>query len=376
VSNPTRLAFENAMKEIEGGSECMAFASGMQAAVALFMACPQSHIILPDDLYHGVYTALVEIFQLWGISYEKVDMTDHAKVAERLESVKNEISSSKNPDKKLLFWIETPSNPSCKISDISKLSSMVHDRFPRPHQAIVVVDSTWSTPYLTKPLAIGADVVLHSTTKYIGGHSDTLGGCLVLKGQSTSTDQQEEKSDSRTSDRVGNSTDYSLELRLRQVHQIGGGVLSAFDSWLALRGLRTLHVRMRQHCESANIVAEYLTGHKCVQQVHYPGLVSHPQHKIATAQMGGKYYGGMLSFLVKGTSAAIAEANALEVVKQVKLFKRATSLGGTESLMEHRATVEGKFGSSPTNLLRISVGLENVGDLLTDLDIALSKVHK
>lgn len=349
LGNPTRLAFERAMVEIEAGSEAMAFASGMQAAVALFMACPKAHIILPDDLYHGVLSILMEIFQPWGVTFEKVDMTDPKKVTERLEEARKEFSQS--PEKKLIFWIETPSNPTCKVTDIARLSELVHGLFPN-QQAVVVVDSTWSTPYLTRPLSLGADVVLHSTTKYISGHSDSLGGCLVLGNTDAAR---------------------NLSLNLRHFHQVGGGVLSPFDSYMTMRGLRTLHVRMKQHCENAMILAEYLAGHKAVQHVYYPGLVGHPQNKLASSQMSGRY-GGMLSFLVKGKDAT-SEVNALEVVKHVKLFKRATSLGGTESLIEHRATVEGKYRSSAQNLLRVSVGLENVGDLLTDLDIALSKVH-
>lgn len=323
TSNPSRLAFETAMAEIEGGSECLAFSSGMQAAVALFMACPKAHVILPVDLYYGIHAVLVEVFQQWGVTFEKIDMTDHHKVVECLEKVKKSFSKDGN-ERKLIFWIETPSNPVCKVSDIAKLSALVRERFSQ-NQGVVVVDATWSTPFLTKPLSLGADVVLHSTTKYIGGHNDTLGGCLVLAHHPpaptpvvTTPLPADESNVIVSSHNPAQQVQEpvvasSLSERLRHVHQIGGGVMSAFDSWLAVRGLRTLHVRMRQHCENAFMVAEYLTGHKSVQQVFYPGLISHPQHKLATAQMGGKYYGGMLSFLVKGSSPAAAEANALQV---------------------------------------------------------------
>lgn len=285
LGNPTRQLLEDALTEIEGGMESFAFSSGMQGAMAVFSSCPHAHVLLPDDLYHGVYVLLSEVFQEWGMSFEKVDMINHNKVKERLEILRAE----RNP-KKVIMWIETPSNPTCKFADIEKLSTLARSIFTVPEQTMVIVDSTWATPYLLRPLALGADAVLHSTTKYISGHSDCLGGSITLGSTASAK---------------------ALQNRLRHVHQIGGGVLSPFDSWLTLRGLRTLPVRMKQHCDNAMIMAEYLKGHKAVQQVHYPGLVSHPQNKLATLHMGGRY-GGMLSFLVKGTEDTMT-SNALNV---------------------------------------------------------------
>lgn len=292
LGNPNRNQFQLAMTELESGSESLAFSSGMQSAFAVFMSCPGSHVILSDDLYHGVFVLLQEVMEKWGITYEKHDLTNLKSFRERLELLAKEGLS-----KKVIVWAEVPTNPTCKIPDLQKLSGILKTLMPAEH-SLLVVDSTWATPFLLRPLEVGADVVLHSTTKYISGHSDCTGGSLTL-GSSTSTQ--------------------SILPLLRNVHQIGGGVLSPFDSWLTLRGLRTLGVRMKTHCDNAMIVAEYLQGHKAVQKVHYPGLPSHPQHKLATELFSGRY-GGMLSFLVKGKED-ILEDNALKVKFFFNIYK-------------------------------------------------------
>ena len=344
LGNPTRKLFEDAMTAIEKGSLSMAFSSGMQAAMSLFCSFPHAHVIMSDDNYHGVVVLLTDVFSKWGVTFEKVDMTNHAAVKDRLDAFHKANATHKRP---LLFWMETPTNPKCKVVDIAKLSKLVKTTIGE-EDSFTVVDATWSTPYLVRPLTLGADCVLHSCTKYIGGHSDCTGGVLVL----------------------GHSAAVTKAVPMLQTtHQVGGGVLSPFDSWLLLRGLRTLPVRMKTHCTNAMAVAEYLQGHKAVKKVYYPGLLTHPQHQLAGELMGGQW-GGMLSFTVKADESKLEET-ALTVVKHVKLFMKATSLGGTESLIEHRASVEGKYGNTPKNLLRVSVGLEDIGDLIADLDSAL-----
>ncbi|RYH16760.1 PLP-dependent transferase [archaeon] len=344
IGNPTRKLFEDAMAAIERGSSAHAFASGMQAAMSVFISFPHAHVMVSDDNYHGVVVLLTDVFSKWGVTFEKVDMTNHNAVKERLDAFHKDSAASHRP---LLFWMETPTNPKCKVVDIAKLSKLVKSTIGEEN-SFVVVDATWSTPYLVRPLTLGADCVLHSGTKYIGGHSDCMGGVLVL-GSSPAVSK--------------------VSPMLHTVHHDGGGVLSPFDSWLLLRGLRTLPVRMKAHCTNAMAVAEYLQGHKAIKKVYYPGLLIHPQHKLASEMMG-EMYGGMLSFTVKAEDSKLEET-AMKVVKHVKLFKKATSLGGTESLIEHRASVEGKYGATPKNLLRVSVGLEDIGDLIADLDSAL-----
>jgi cystathionine gamma-synthase len=343
LGNPNRHHLEAKISQLEGGVESFAFSSGMQGAFSLFMTCPGCHVILSDDLYHGVFVLLKEVLEKWGITYEKHDLANVKTFRERIESLNRGGIS-----RRVLVWAEVPTNPTCKIPDIPKLNKILKTLLP-PDKSLIVIDSTWATPFLIQPLKVGADVVLHSTTKYISGHSDCTGGTLTV-GSSTSVQE--------------------LLPLLRTVHQVGGGVLSPFDSWLTLRGLRTLGVRMKTHCENAMIVAEYLKGHKAVEHVYYPGLPSHPQHQLANSLFGGRF-GGMLSFLVKGEKDHL-EVNALKVLKRVLLFKRATSLGGTESLIEHRATVEGIYGTTARNLLRVSVGLEDPGDLIADLEQALN----
>ena len=312
------------MSLLEGGVAAAAFSSGMAATSSLFQALSVGdHVILPRDCYHGTSRALNEVFSHWGLKVTSVDMTDPAQVSEAVL-----------PNTRVI-WTESPSNPVLKITDIAQIARIAHDA-----GAVCVCDNTWASPVLQQPFALGADLVMHSTTKYLGGHEDVLGGVIVSK------------------------EDSDFFQRVRLIQSLCGAVPSPFDCWLVLRGIRTLHVRMEAHSERALKVARFLKEHPQVEAVHYPGLTDHPGHEIARSQMSG--FGGMLSFQVKG-----GEEAAFEVVGKVKLFVRATSLGGTQSLIEHRASIEGPDTETPDNLLRVSVGLENVDDLIEDLAQAL-----
>lgn len=287
IGNPTRQQFEEILTKLEGGLESFAFSSGMQAATAMLMACPGSHVILPDDLYHGVYQVTVEILSLWGLTYDRVDMTNHEVVEQTLRNA----GARGDPDNKVILWMESPSNPQCKISDTQTLSELARS-IVGADRAVVVVDSTWITPYLVNPLALGADFVLHSVTKYICGHSDVLGGSLT----------------------VSKIVRHAEVLkRVRTVQQIGGGVLGPHESWMAMRGLRTLPVRMKQHCETAMELATRLEAHPLVDKVFYPGLQSHPQHELAARTMREGRFGGMMSILVKQTAGEDSDKEALSV---------------------------------------------------------------
>lgn len=284
LGNPTRLLLENTFAKLENGVAGFAFSSGMQACTTLLMACPNSHVILPDDLYHGVFAIASEIFALWGLTYEKVDMTNHSLVTEKLKECQLKGS------KKVVLWMETPSNPQCKVTDIQGLSQIAKTIILEENLCIVV-DATWTTPYITKPLDFGADIVLHSTTKYVGGHSDVLAGMLV----------------------AGKTVGAAAVLqRLKVAHEIGGGVSSPFDSYLVLRGLRSLPVRMKQHCTNAMQVALFLENHPGVERVYYPGLESHPQHDLAKVQMKGMF-GGMVSLLVRSSTGGDGMKESLQV---------------------------------------------------------------
>ena len=284
---------------------------------------PGDHVIAPNDVYHGTSRMLVEIFAQWGLETTFVDMTDLA-----------QIEAVVRPKTKLI-WTETPSNPLLRVTDIREVAGIAHRS-----GAACVCDNTWATPALQRPLDLGADLIMHATTKYLGGHSDVTGGAVVAKD------------------------DDSLFHKIRMIQNTGGAVPSAFDCWLVLRGIRTLPYRMRAHSENAGEVAKFLKGHAAVAAVHYPGLVEHPGHSIASRQMS--LFGGMISIEVKGGKVA-----AMEVAAKVKLFTRATSLGGTGSLIEHRASIEGPESLTPENLLRMSIGLENPEDLVADLSQAL-----
>ena len=325
TSNPNRAAVEQALAQLEGGAAAIAYSSGSAATMAVFQAlAPGDHVVAPNDAYFGTLRQLREIFAPWGLEADVVDMTD-------LEAVQRSL----RPTTKVV-WVETPSNPLVRVVDIARLAELAHSVGAR-----CVVDNTWATPVLQRPLHEGADVVMHSTTKYLGGHSDLLGGALVARA------------------------DDELVERLLLMQKLGGAVPSPFDCWLLLRGIRTLPWRMRAHCDNAGRVAKFLSTHPKVDAVHYPGLPSHPGHDIARRQMND--FGGMLSVQIRGGQEA-----ALELTRRLTLFTRATSLGGTESLIEHRASVEGPLTLAPENLLRVSVGLEHPDDLIEDLEKALN----
>lgn len=321
--NPNRDALERGISALEGGADAAAFASGTGAAMSIFQAlAPHDHVLAHLDAYYGTSRLLREIFLRWGLQADFVDMSD-------VEAVKKALRS-----KTKLAWMETPSNPLLKIVDLAAVAEIVHDA-----DALCVCDNTWA-PVLQRPFDLGADFILHSTTKYFGGHCDVLGGIVVAK------------------------QDSEFFQRIRSIQYEGGAVPSPFDCWLILRGMQTLPWRMRAHSENAMKVANFLAQHRKVARVHYPGLQSHPGHKIAARQMS--MFGGMLSFEVKDGSDA-----AMSVAAKTKIFIRATSLGGVESLIEHRASIEGPGTTSPEGLLRLSIGLENADDLIEDLDQAL-----
>ncbi len=327
--NPTRDLFEATLADLEadgldGGAEAAAFASGMAATATVLQALrPGDHVLLPDDVYHGVRHLFRSTFGAWGLTYSEVDQTDLGAVRDALR-----------PEIRLV-WAETPSNPLLKITDLTALADLAHDA-----GALLLVDGTWTTPLLQRPLALGADLVLHSATKYLGGHSDALLGALVAR------------------------RGVDLFDRVRALQKGAGAVADPFSSWLVLRGMRSLGARMPLHGANAQRLAEALAAHPAVEAVHYPGLPNHPGHDVARRQMDG--FGGMLSFQVWGGAE-----RALGVAARARVFKRSTSLGGTESLIEHRASIESQPSPTPPNLLRVSVGLELADDLIADLAAAL-----
>lgn len=326
VSNPNRSALESVLTALEKGAATCCFSSGNTAGMTVFQALePGSHIIAPDDMYWGFKKQLQDVFG--GIlHFNFVDLTDRV-----------QITAAIKPETKMI-WVETPSNPLLKVTDLAMIGQLC-----KAHSLLFACDSTFASPILQNPLSFGADLVMHSTTKYIGGHSDVLGGSLTTAAISPFWE------------------------KIRNIQQIGGAVPSPFDCFLLLRSLKTLSYRMKGHSENALQLALYLQDHAKIAQVYYPGLSSHPQHAIAAAQMSG--FGGMLSVLVKGTAD-----DARKVVNNVRLFAQATSLGGVESLIEHRASVEGPATQTPQNLIRISVGLEHIDDLIADLDQALQLI--
>jgi len=322
--NPTRQSLEDCLAALEGGKEALAFSSGLAVATALIQGLePGDHIIAPDDVYYGLRQLIGGVFAKWPLEISYVDMTDLASVR-----------AAVRPATRLVL-IETPSNPLMKISDLATLA-----RIGREANAISVCDGTFTTPVLQRPLDLGVDMVWHSTTKYIGGHSDMTGGALITR------------------------YDNYLFERARKSLMFGGAAPSPFDCWLALRGVSTLPWRMRAHSENAQAVAHFLQGHPAVERVLYPGLRDHPGHATAARQMTG--WGGMLSFQMRGGREA-----AVAVAARVRLFIRATSLGGPHSLIEHRASIEGPDTKTPQNLLRASIGLEHPDDLIADLQQAL-----
>ena len=326
-SNPNQERLEQAVADLEGGEAGLAFASGMAAGAAVFEALePGTHMVIPDDVYYGFGVAAREFCNKWGITFDAVPMEDL-----------DQLSAAIRPETGLI-WVETPSNPLLKVVDIRRITALA-----RQADATTIVDNTFATPALQRPIECGADIVLHSATKYFGGHSDVAGGCLVFARRSP-----------------------LFEATERAQHILGAS-LAPFNSWLILRGLRTLACRMQAESASALVVAQSLEGHPNVRAVHYPGLESHPGHEIAKGQMSS--FGAMLSFRVREGSEA-----ALSIVGRSSLFVRATSLGGVESLIEHRATSEGDDATSPEDLIRLSIGLEHPDDLIEDLGRALCPV--
>ncbi|WP_456424767.1 trans-sulfuration enzyme family protein [Rhodocaloribacter sp.] len=324
LANPTRLRFETTLAALEGGAACAAFASGMAAATAVLQTLrPGDHLLLPDDVYYGVRRLVETVFAEWGLAWSVVDMTD-------LDAVEAALRPATR-----LVWTETPSNPMLKITDLRAVAERAHAAGAR-----LLVDGTWMTPFLQRPFEHEADLVLHSVTKYLGGHSDVLGGAVVFRAED------------------------DLSERVRALQASAGAVMDPFSAWLALRGMRTLAARLRMQCDTARRLAAFLQTHPAVARVHHPSLPEHPGHAVARRQMDDD--GAMLSIEVRG-----GRDEALGVAARVKVFTRATSLGGVESLIEHRASIEAPPSRTPENLLRLSIGLEHPDDLLADLSQAL-----
>lgn len=324
-ANPTRNAFEAAMAALEGGNSAIAFSSGMAAITAAFEGhAPEGRIIVPDDMYFGIRSLIEETDIGRRFEFVAVDMRD-------LDGLRAEVTAGSTS----LVWVETPSNPLIRVVDIRAICEIAHEA-----GALAVVDNTWATPVLQRPLELGADAVMHSATKYIGGHSDLMAGVVILPDKSP------------------------LERALRMIQRHKGSVAAPFDCWLALRGLQTLPVRIRAHCEGAQKVAEALAAHPMVDKVLFPGLPDDPGHELAKRQMTD--CGAMLSFIVTGGADV-----AMAVAGRLQLVSRATSLGGTHTLVEHRASVEGSGSLAPPGLLRLSIGLEHPQDIIDDLMQAL-----
>ena len=330
-ANPTRTALEGVIAALEQGERGFAFASGLAAEDTLVRALcrPGDHVVIPDDAYGGTFRLFDKVEQAWGLAHSPAAVSD-------VDAVRAAI----RPGETKIVWVETPTNPLLNIGDIEALASVAHDA-----GALLVVDNTFASPYLQQPLTLGADIVVHSTTKYCGGHSDVVGGALVVK-------------------------DLDIAEKVAFHQNSIGAVAGPFDSFLTHRGLKTLGVRMDRHCDNAERVVDFLTGHAKVSQVIYPGLAEHPGHAVASKQM--KRYGGIVSFRVTG-----GEQHALDVCARAEVFTLGESLGGVESLIEHpgrmtHASVAGTELEVPSDLIRLSVGIETADDLLADLDRALA----
>jgi cystathionine gamma-synthase len=332
TANPTRDALQECLAALEGGRRALAFASGMAAEDTLLrtVCAPGDHVVIPNDAYGGTYRLFARVLRKWGLSCSAVPVSD-------VDAVRAAVTAGTR-----VIWIETPTNPLLGIADLAALASVAHEA-----GALLVVDNTFASPYLQQPLAHGADVVVHSTTKYLGGHSDVVGGALVV-------------------------ADEALAEELAYHQNAIGAVNGPFDAWLTLRGVRTLGVRMDRHCDNAERIAAYLARHPQVAKVLYPGLPEHPGHEVAAKQM--RRFGGIVSFRPVG-----GEAAAIEVCNRARLFVLGESLGGVESLIEHpgrmtHASVAESPLAVPPDLVRLSVGIETVDDLLADLDHALDRV--
>ena len=330
TANPTRDALQQCLAALEGGRTALAFASGMAAEDTLLRTVcrPGDHAVMPDDAYGGTYRLFSRVAQPWGLDWSAARISD-------IDAVR----AAARPGRTKVIWVETPTNPLLGIADLAALAAFAHDI-----GALLVVDNTFASPYLQQPLALGADVVVHSTTKYLGGHSDVVGGALV-------------------------TSDASLAERLAYHQNAMGAINGPFDAWLTLRGIKTLAVRMERHCDNAERIVEYLVAHPRVAQVFYPGLPDHPGHEMAAKQM--RRFGGMISFRAAG-----GEEHAVAICNRARLFVLAESLGGVESLIEHpgRMTHASAAGSPlevPADLVRLSVGIESAADLIADLDQAL-----
>jgi len=331
TANPTRDALQECLAALEGGRTALAFASGLAAEDTLIRAVcrPGDHVVIPDDAYGGTYRLFAKVAEHWGLQWTAAQVSD-------ADSVRAAMTGRTK-----LVWVETPTNPLLGIADLGALAGLARDG-----GALLAVDNTFASPYLQTPLAFGADVVIHSTTKYIGGHSDVVGGALVV-----------------------DDPDLAATLAFHQ--NAMGAVNGPFDAWLTLRGIRTLGVRMDRHCDNAERIVEFLTRHPAVHSVLYPGLPEHPGHDVAAKQM--RRFGGMVSFRAAG-----GEPHAIDICNRAALFVLGESLGGVESLIEHpgRMTHASAAGSPlevPADLVRLSVGIETVDDLLADLDQALTR---
>ncbi len=329
--NPTRDALEECLAALENGTRAFATASGLAAEDLLLRTVlrPGDHLVVPIDAYGGSYRLFARVLEPWGVKHTAVDQSD-------LDAVHAAIVAGKTK----IIWTESPTNPLLSISDIAELAKLAHAA-----DALLVVDNTFASPYLQRPLELGADAVVHSTTKYLGGHSDVIGGAIVVR-------------------------DDELAMKIAYNHNAMGPIAGPFDSWLVLRGAKTLAVRMDRHCQNARTIVDFLVAHDRVSEVRYPGLVTHPGHEIAKRQM--RDFGGMVSFRVRG-----GIESALQVCKRVELFTLAESLGGVESLIEHpgkmtHASVAGSALEVPDDLIRLSVGLEHIDDLIADLANALN----
>ncbi|MGV7105924.1 cystathionine gamma-synthase [Flavobacterium sp. U410] len=334
AANPTRTALEDALASIENGTKGLAFSSGLAATDSVLkLLKPGDEVIAMDDLYGGTYRMFSRIYSEFGIKFHFVDMTNLS----ALEALINENTK--------LVWVETPTNPLMKLADIAEIAKITQ-KYP---DILFAVDNTFATPYLQRPLDLGADIVMHSATKYLGGHSDVIAGALIVK-------------------------DAALGEKLHFAQFATGGTLGPMDSYLVLRGIKTLHLRVQRHCENGQKVAEYLNNHPAVAKVYYPGLASHPHHDIAAKQMKGGF-GGMVTFTFKSG----AKEDAIQFLEKVKVFTLAESLGGVESLANHPALMT--HASIPAekraevgitdDMVRLSVGVEDIEDLLQDLEQAL-----